>query len=132
MPSCNNVFLITRGFLERRATVNGVSASINPLVSLNPISFSLSNRQQLFPVFEVLLPTFAKLLAPDRNWSDRQWGICVFDDLIEFGGPPSIKYQEAFLPTLVGGIVDKSAEVGITRTVRNRYSYHLLVLTPLV
>ena len=65
----------------------------------------------MFPVFDVLLPTFAKLLAPDRNWSDRQWGICVFDDLIEFGGPPSIKYQEAFLPTLINGIVDKSAEV---------------------
>merc|ERR1711970_1051582 len=62
-------------------------------------------------MFEVLLPTFAKLLAPDRNWSDRQWGICVFDALIEFGGPPSIKYQEAFLPTIVNGIVDKSAEV---------------------
>jgi len=68
-------------------------------------------RESLFPVFEVLLPTFAKLLAPDRNWSDRQWGICVFDDLIEFGGPPSFKYHEAFLPTLVNGIVDKSAEV---------------------
>jgi len=68
-------------------------------------------RESLFPVFDQLLPTFKKLLTSDRIWSDRQWGICIFDDLIEFGGPTSIKYHEHFLLPLINGIIDKSPEV---------------------
>lgn len=35
------------------------------------------------PFFERVVPHFSKLLDPARpSWADRQWGLCIFDDLI--------------------------------------------------
>lgn len=28
--------------------------------------------------------------AEDRPWPDRQWGLCIFDDVLEHYGPVSI------------------------------------------
>lgn len=52
-----------------------------------------------------------KLLNPERSWSDHQWALCVFDDVIEFGGPECAKYQEFFLQPMIQYVSDKSAEV---------------------
>ena len=41
------------------------------------------------PVFDHLLGHFVKLIKSDAPWSDKQWGICIFDDLLEFTGPVS-------------------------------------------
>lgn len=51
------------------------------------------------------------MLSPERSWSDHQWALCVFDDVIEFGGPECAKYQEFFLRPMIQYISDKSAEV---------------------
>lgn len=51
------------------------------------------------------------MLSPERSWSDHQWALCVFDDVIEFGGPECAKYQEYFLRPMIQYVSDKSAEV---------------------
>lgn len=43
-------------------------------------------RESFFPHLDSLLPHLVQLLAPGRPYSDRQWAICIFDDVIEFGG----------------------------------------------
>lgn len=39
-------------------------------------------RQSFLPFFSKIAPHFVKLLHPARSWTDRQWGICIFDDVI--------------------------------------------------
>ena len=70
-------------------------------------------RSAFLPVLDNLAHHFIRLLAPDRPWPDHQWGICVFDDIIEFAGPDSIKYQEIFLRPMLEFLKDKSPEVRI-------------------
>lgn len=63
------------------------------------------------PAFDQMANHFVHLLQPDRPYSDRQWALCVWDDVIEFCGPDSIKYQEFFLKRLLEQIVDETPEV---------------------
>lgn len=68
-------------------------------------------RENFIPFFDQILNHFVNLLTPNRSWADRQWGICVFDDVIEFTGPACSKYQGYFLEPLAVYIRDKSCEV---------------------
>lgn len=43
-------------------------------------------RHEFYPHLDTLLPHLLQLLAQGRPYSDRQWAICIFDDVIEFGG----------------------------------------------
>jgi len=70
-----------------------------------------THRETFLPAFEKLLPYFTKLLEPQRPWSDLQWGLCIFDDLIEYTGGTSQKYQEVFLPRLLSCISSSQPEV---------------------
>ncbi|CAH1781938.1 unnamed protein product [Owenia fusiformis] len=70
-----------------------------------------THKEAMLPYFEHLLPHFVKLLNSDRPWPDKQWGLCIFDDLMEHAGPHSIKYQEFFLKQMLEYICDKQAEV---------------------
>ncbi|XP_033637766.1 importin-5-like isoform X2 [Asterias rubens] len=70
-----------------------------------------THREAGVPLFEQLLPQMVRLLSTDRPWTDRQWGVCIFDDVIEYLGPASFKYQEYFLSPLLQFICDRSAEV---------------------
>jgi importin-5 len=45
-----------------------------------------TKREANIPFFDKLAIHFASLLDPRRPYQDRQWAICMFDDLIEFGG----------------------------------------------
>ncbi|XP_034489294.1 importin-5 [Drosophila innubila] len=71
----------------------------------------LTNKALFLPAFEQVAPHFVKLLDPNRPFADRQWGLCVFDDLIEFCGPASAPYQQIFTPALLQYVVDKSPDV---------------------
>lgn len=42
--------------------------------------------ESFFPHLDSLLPHLVQLLGPGRPYADRQWAICIFDDVIEFGG----------------------------------------------
>lgn len=68
-------------------------------------------KEQFLPAFEQLLQHFVALMAPDRPFTDRQWAICVWDDVLEFCCPQSIKYQEYFLKRLIDQLVDETPEV---------------------
>ena len=70
-------------------------------------------RSAFLPVLDNLIPHVVRLLGSDRPWPDHQWGICVFDDVIEFAGADSVKYQELFLRPLLEFLKDKSPEVTI-------------------
>ncbi|XP_071950516.1 importin-5-like [Antedon mediterranea] len=74
-------------------------------------SFIGTHGTDSLPFFEVVLPNVAKLLEPGRPWTDRQWAICIFDDIIEFCGSQSLKYQSYFLRHLLELLLDKSPEV---------------------
>jgi hypothetical protein len=65
----------------------------------------------ILPFFEKLLPDFHKLLNDRRPGSDRQWSLCIFDDLIEYTGPISLNYKDYFLKNLLASVQDASAEV---------------------
>lgn len=61
--------------------------------------------------FDQIAPHFVQLLSPTKPYTDRQWSLCVWDDVLEYCGPESIKYQEYFLKRLIEQIVDETAEV---------------------
>lgn len=42
----------------------------------------LTHKATFLPYFEQVVPHFIKLLDPQRAWADRQWGLCIFDDLV--------------------------------------------------
>jgi len=68
-------------------------------------------REAWLPQFERLLPQFSKLLEPTRPWSDLQWGLCIFDDLIEYTGPTCQKYESIFLARLLSCVSSPQPEV---------------------
>lgn len=41
-----------------------------------------TNKAAFMPHFNRIVPHFVKLLDPTRPWADRQWGLCIFDDVI--------------------------------------------------
>ncbi|XP_014214927.1 importin-5 [Copidosoma floridanum] len=71
----------------------------------------ITHKSAFFIYFDQIVQHFVKLLAPDRPWSDHQWALCVFDDVIEYGGPECVKYEKHFLLPLIQYVTDKSAEV---------------------
>lgn len=71
----------------------------------------ITYRESFLPFFDNICLHFANLLTPQRPWTDHQWAICVFDDLIEFTGPACAKYQGYFLNPLIVYIKDKVPEV---------------------
>ncbi|XP_055921523.1 importin-5 [Eupeodes corollae] len=74
-------------------------------------SLFLTNKTNFLPYFDTVVPQFVKLLEPARSWSDRQWGLCIFDDVIEYCGPSCIQYQQIFTAPLLQYVCDKSPEV---------------------
>lgn len=61
----------------------------------------VTHGEGFLPAFERLLPLFSRLLEPTRPWSDLQWGLCIFDDLIEYTGELSFHYYLAASKYLV-------------------------------
>lgn len=64
-------------------------------------------KNNFIPFFDKLCPYFLRMLPQARPAADRQWAICVFDDLIEACGPESVKYSQHFLPAITAGLTDK-------------------------
>ncbi|XP_076436016.1 importin-5-like isoform X1 [Babylonia areolata] len=74
-------------------------------------SFFGTHKEAFLPVYEKIMPFFIKMLSADRPWADRQWALCVWDDVLEHCGPVSANYQNYFLQSMVEYITDKQAEV---------------------
>lgn len=39
-------------------------------------------KTNFLPFFDRVVASFVKLLDPTRPWADRQWGLCIFDEVI--------------------------------------------------
>ncbi|CBY21088.1 unnamed protein product [Oikopleura dioica] len=66
----------------------------------------------LLPFFEKFMKDqMVELIKPQRVWSDRQWGLCLWDDIIEFCGEESWQYSDLYLQALARGINDQQPEV---------------------
>ncbi|VDI32113.1 Hypothetical predicted protein [Mytilus galloprovincialis] len=70
-----------------------------------------THHEEFLPLFEQLLPFFVKLIGPDQVWSDKQWGLCIWDDVIEHCGPHSVKYTQYFLAQMMSFLSDKQPEL---------------------
>lgn len=70
-----------------------------------------AHKTALFPFFDSLVPIFQRMLAEQNTAEDHQWALCVFDDVIEFGGPESIRYQQFFLEPMLRYLLDPNCEV---------------------
>jgi hypothetical protein len=67
--------------------------------------------EAILPLFESLMQDFIILMDPNRPASDKQWTLCIFDDLIEYCGPKSWEYEKFFLKRMVQYIQDFHPEV---------------------
>jgi hypothetical protein len=65
--------------------------------------------------FDTLVPHFYALLQPTSSVSDRQWALCVFDDVVQFTGAHSHRYSQFFLTRMAESLSDSSAEVKFFR-----------------
>ncbi|EAT37896.1 AAEL010159-PA [Aedes aegypti] len=74
-------------------------------------SLFLSYKDGFLPYFQQVVPHFVKLLDPSRTWADRQWGLCIFDDLIEYSGPMCAQYQAFFMQPMLEYVKDPQPEV---------------------
>jgi len=70
-----------------------------------------THKEGVLPFFDKLLPHLLKLLETNRPDPDYQWALCIFDDVIEFGGSGSLKYQQYFLGPMVRALEHHAAEV---------------------
>ena len=61
--------------------------------------------------FDTLVPHFYNLLQQTRSVSDRQWALCVFDDVIQFTGAHSHRYTQFYFSRMAESLSDQSAEV---------------------
>jgi len=62
-------------------------------------------RDHAVPLFDTqVAPLFGQFLAPGNPASLKHNAVCLFDDMVEFGGPASAKYLPAFLPVLVASL----------------------------
>lgn len=61
--------------------------------------------------FDTLVQHFHALLQSTRSVSDRQWALCVFDDVVQFTGAHSHRYSQLFLGRMADSLADSSAEV---------------------
>ncbi|KAF4121613.1 importin-5 [Geosmithia morbida] len=62
------------------------------------------------PAWERLMPTYESFLrSPDPT--QRQWGLCIMDDVLEYCGPESIRYANYISQPLVDGCRDPSPAI---------------------
>lgn len=66
---------------------------------------------RFLPYFDTLLPFYVEMLAPTRSAPDHQWGLCVFDDLVEACGALSSSYARFFVEAMLNYITDHDAAV---------------------
>ncbi|KAL7751650.1 importin subunit beta-3 [Sorochytrium milnesiophthora] len=62
------------------------------------------------PYFEQILPTAASYMA-DQRFEAYQFGICLFDDVVEYTGPASWKYHQFFVERMIQATVHDNPEL---------------------
>ncbi|KAI9089986.1 armadillo-type protein [Phlyctochytrium arcticum] len=72
--------------------------------------FLKHHREAFIPQFDRFAPYVQRFITSSQ-FAARQWAICVFDDVLEFTGPQSLRYRDAFWAPMVQGLSDSAAEV---------------------
>lgn len=62
------------------------------------------------PAWETLMQVYTGFLNSDDP-TQRQWGLCIMDDVLEYCGPESIRYAEYIADPLIKGCKDSSAAI---------------------
>lgn len=62
------------------------------------------------PAWERLMPVYTSFLASDDP-TQRQWGLCIMDDVLEYCGPESIRYAEYIADFLIKGCKDNTPAI---------------------
>ncbi|KAI1261994.1 armadillo-type protein [Xylariaceae sp. FL1019] len=60
--------------------------------------------------FERLMGTYESFLN-SRDPTQRQWGLCIMDDVLEYCGPESVRYAQSISTALLAGCEDPSAAI---------------------
>ncbi|KAI5460274.1 armadillo-type protein [Mariannaea sp. PMI_226] len=62
------------------------------------------------PAWERLMPTYEGFLS-STDATQRQWGLCIMDDVLEYCGPESIRYASYITQPLANGCRDASPAI---------------------
>jgi hypothetical protein len=62
------------------------------------------------PAWERLMQTYQGFLA-SQDSTQRQWGLCIMDDVLEYCGPESIRYANYISQPLIDGCQDSSPAI---------------------
>ncbi|RYC60014.1 hypothetical protein CHU98_g6192 [Xylaria longipes] len=60
--------------------------------------------------WERLMGTYENFLT-SRDPTQRQWGLCIMDDVLEYCGPESVRYAQVISTALLEGCKDSSAAI---------------------
>lgn len=60
------------------------------------------------PHWETLMPFYDSFVKAE-DATQRQWALCIYDDLLEFCGPQAWKYHQHIIDPLVAGMRDETA-----------------------
>eukprot|EP00698_Gefionella_okellyi_P011181 TRINITY_DN2935_c0_g1_i1.p1 TRINITY_DN2935_c0_g1~~TRINITY_DN2935_c0_g1_i1.p1 ORF type:complete len:1109 (-),score=299.02 TRINITY_DN2935_c0_g1_i1:650-3934(-) len=74
--------------------IGQVGETINQLVK--------QHGEQFLPIFDVFAQQLSVYLQPNRTTNDFVTILCIFDDVIEFGGAQASRYIPAMLPVFFG------------------------------
>ncbi|THC90469.1 hypothetical protein EYZ11_010072 [Aspergillus tanneri] len=60
------------------------------------------------PAWETLMPFYDTFIT-SQDPTQRQWALCIMDDVLEFCGPESWKYKDHIMQPLAAGLQDQNA-----------------------
>lgn len=60
------------------------------------------------PSWQQLMPFYDTFVSSNDS-TQRQWAICIFDDLVEFCGPQSWEFRDHIIQPLINGMQDKNS-----------------------
>ncbi|KAF9892724.1 hypothetical protein FE257_001126 [Aspergillus nanangensis] len=60
------------------------------------------------PAWETLMPFYDAFIT-SQDPTQRQWALCIMDDVLEFCGPESWKYKDHIMQPLADGLLDQNA-----------------------
>ena len=85
------------------------------LTSFFRLSLAPEQRNRQVPVFDEQAGLWRELLGPNRAPTDRQWALCVYDDLVEYAPSAIQSYMEHFFEHMFNYV---NSEEPICRQVR--------------
>jgi hypothetical protein len=85
---------------DDQTLLSDMNKSFHTIFKHQGISF-LQHWERLLPFYD------AFITSPDPT--QRQWALCIMDDVLEFCGPEAWKYQNHFVQPLINGLSDPIA-----------------------